>query len=75
MADLTIWQGNEQETNALVSAITSNCKAKTEGYACDASCTAHGLLRDQRAMDGLLFMRRMAKRLEAGEFATKTRSS
>lgn len=74
MADLTIWQGNEAETMALLSAIGGNCKAQTEGYKCDASCTAHGLMRDQGALDRLLFMRRIKTRLEAGEFAPLKKS-
>ena len=66
------WHGTQQESFALVNAIGRNCT-------CDfglmgvrlATCSSHRMLmEDQRALDCLLFVRRMAERLRREEFST-----
>ena len=65
------WHGTQQESFDLVNAIGHNCS-------CDfglmgarlTTCSSHRMLiEDQRALDGLLFVRRMAARLQREEFA------
>lgn len=72
MAVTIAWHGTPTESLDLVNAVTHNC-------ACDFSlvgvrlslCEAHRMLiEDQRALDGLLFARRMAGRLRAEELAS-----
>jgi len=64
------WNGTQQESFDLVSAVAHNC-------ACEfglmgvrvATCTAHQMLvEDQRALNGLIFARRIAKRLQSEEW-------
>jgi hypothetical protein len=66
------WHGTQQESFDLVNAIGRNCT-------CDfglmgarlTTCSSHRMLmEDQRALDGLLFVRRMAERLLDEEFST-----
>jgi len=65
------WHGTQQESFDLINAIGRNCS-------CDfglmgarlTTCGSHRmLLEDQRALDGLLFVRRLAERLQSEEFA------
>ena len=65
------WHGTQQESFDLVNAIGHNCS-------CDfglmgmrlTTCSSHlMLMQDQRALDGLLFVRRMAERLRREEFS------
>ena len=64
-----IWHGTQQDSNDLVNAIAHNC-------ACEfglmgvrmATCGPHAMLiEDQRALNGLLFARRIAERLRQEE--------
>ena len=66
------WHGTQQESFDLINAIGRNCT-------CDfglmgvrlTTCSSHRMLmEDQRALDGLLFVRRMAERLLDEEFST-----
>ena len=60
-----IWHGTTQESAALVRAVADNCNCKF-GRAGErnAVCAAHRMLvEDQRALDGLVFARRMKSRL------------
>jgi hypothetical protein len=66
------WHGTQQESFDLINAIGHNCS-------CDfglmgariTTCSSHRMLiEDQRALDGLLFVRRMAARLQGEEFAS-----
>jgi len=66
------WHGTQQESFDLIKAIGRNCT-------CDfglmgvrlTTCSSHRMLmEDQRALDGLLFVRRMAERLLDEEFST-----
>ena len=64
------WNGTQQESFDLVSAVAHNC-------ACEfglmgvrvTTCTAHQMLvEDQRALNGLIFARRIATRLRSEEW-------
>jgi hypothetical protein len=70
MATNICWYGTQDESLELIAAIGRNC-------ACEFGlmgvrlrvCPPHEMLtRDQRALNGLLFSRRMARRLLAEEF-------
>jgi hypothetical protein len=67
-----IWHGTQQESAALLRAIERLCTGEGgEGDRCSfgmlgqrlSTCAAHSMLRDQRALNGLIWMRRMAPRL------------
>ena len=65
----TNWNGTNDEALALLHALNAHCECRVETGRTVAPCAAHSMLaRDQRAVDGLLFMRRMAARLLAEEF-------
>ena len=73
----TIWHGTEDEAIALLRAMDRTCTVRWgEGERCAVgphgerlrACASHRLLLDQRALDGLLWMRRSAERLRAEEF-------
>ena len=62
-----VWHGTTEEYGALVAAAGRYCTGHRQGG--DAPpCAAHRLLRDQRALDRLLFGRRLAGRLAREEF-------
>jgi hypothetical protein len=63
------WNGTTEEALALLHALSKHCECKTDHGRIVAPCASHLMLaNDQRAVDGLLFMRRMAERLLASEF-------
>jgi hypothetical protein len=65
------WNGTQEESFALIAAISRNCTCEfgLMGVRLSA-CTSHRMLtEDQRALNGLLFARRMAKRLLVEEFS------
>ena len=66
------WHGTQQESFDLVNAIGRNCTCEFGLMGARlTTCSAHRmLLEDQRALDGLLFVRRMAERLRREEFST-----
>jgi hypothetical protein len=69
MAQTITWNGTADEALALLDALQRNCECRVEQGRTVAACGAHRMLaRDQRAVDGLIFMRRMAARLLAEEF-------
>jgi hypothetical protein len=69
MARQIIWNGTTDEALALLHALRTHCECRVEEGRLLAVCASHTMLaRDQRAVDGLLFMRRMAARLLAAEF-------
>lgn len=77
MAQRTIqritWNGTTDEALALLHALSAHCACRVESGRTVAPCASHQMLvRDQRAVDGLLFMRRMAPRLLAEEFNVPT---
>lgn len=69
MAQPIIWNGTSDEALALLQAIRAHCDCRVNQGRTVAPCGSHSMLaRDQRAVDGLLFMRRMVARLLAEEF-------
>jgi hypothetical protein len=69
MARRIIWNGTTEEALALLQALQAHCECRIDAGRTVAPCAVHlMLIRDQRAIDGLLFMRRMAARLVAREF-------
>jgi hypothetical protein len=69
MARQISWNGTPDEALALLHALRSHCECVVERERTVAACPGHRMLAtDQRAVDGLLFMRRMAARLLAAEF-------
>ena len=66
------WHGTAREWDALESAVNQNCSCAWNGMGRLMSvCVAHQLLTDQRALDRLVFARRIADRLLAGEFSSE----
>jgi hypothetical protein len=69
MARRIIWNGSPDEALALLQALTAHCTCHIADGRILAACPGHMMLaHDQRAIDGLLFMRRLAARLLAEEF-------
>lgn len=63
------WNGTTEEALALLQALQAHCECRTCAGRTVAPCAVHAMLaHDQRAIDGLLFMRRTAARLLAEEF-------
>jgi hypothetical protein len=61
--------GTTDEALALLAALSQHCDCRIEQGRILTVCASHTMLaNDQRAVDGLLFMRRMAERLLAEEF-------
>jgi hypothetical protein len=70
MARRIHWNGTTDEALALLQALREHCDCRVDHGRILAPCSGHTMLaRDQRAIDGLLFMRRMAARLLVEEFA------
>jgi hypothetical protein len=67
------WHGTQEESLALIGAIARNCTCEFGLMGVRLSlCPPHQMLsQDQRALNGLLFARRMARRLRAEEFSTR----
>jgi hypothetical protein len=68
--DMTvIWRGTSTESQSLLDAVNRNCGCEF-GWALRRTwCAAHRMLvEDQRALDGLLFARRIAGRLRREEW-------
>jgi hypothetical protein len=62
------WHGRAAEYRDLVSAVGRNCCCEY-GMGARTQCAAHHMIaEDQRALDGLLFARRMADRLRREEW-------
>jgi hypothetical protein len=69
MAHRSIWHGTADEAVALLHALREHCECTVVTGRVVAPCDGHLMLaHDQRAIDGLLFMRRIASRLLAEEF-------
>src|SRR4051812_14079705 len=75
MSTLATWHGTQAESFDLVKAVARNCACEFGVTGVRVStCPVHQMLiEDQRALNGLLFVRRMADRLRREEFST-TRS-
>ena len=67
-----VWHGTQQESFDLVNAIARNCTCEFGLMGVRlATCAPHRMLtEDQRALNGLLFARRMQERLRREEFST-----
>ena len=65
-----VWHGSQQESFDLVNAIARNCTCEFGLMGVRlATCAPHRMLtEDQRALNGLLFARRMTERLVREEF-------
>jgi hypothetical protein len=71
MAMQVVWHGTQQESFDLVNAIARNCTCEFGLMGVRlATCAPHRMLtEDQRALNGLLFARRMQERLHREEFS------
>jgi len=71
MPHLAIWYGTQRESFDLVNAITHHCGCEFGLTGARVStCPPHRMLiEDQRALNGLLFARRMVDRLRQEEWA------
>jgi len=72
MAASVLWHGTQTEALELLQALSRNCSCvvTAEGVRL-STCPPHEMLSsDQRAIDGLLFARRIAPRLRAEEFTS-----
>lgn len=65
--DIPGWHGNFQETTELERALSGNCACRAMMLVKHV-CSSHGMLKDQRVLNGLLFGKRMAVRLIREEF-------
>ena len=72
-----VWHGTQQESFDLVNAIARNCTCESGLMGVRlATCAPHRMLtEDQRALNGLLFARRMAERLRHEEFSRARNTS
>ena len=67
------WNGTTQESRELAAAIEHNCACQyaTDGHR-TSTCAPHRMLvADQRALDGLLFVRQIADRLRFEELRSR----
>ena len=72
MARSISWNGTTDEALALLHALRAHCECSIDEGRTVAACAGHTMLAtDQRAVDGLLFMRRMATQLLVEEFAVR----
>ncbi len=70
------WNGTTDEALVLLHALRAHCECRVDNGRTVTPCASHTMLvRDQRAVHGLLFMRRMAARLLAEEFVVQTRAT
>jgi hypothetical protein len=69
MASRVQWHGNRSEGLELIQALSRHCSCVFDAQGLRASvCAPHQMCSDQRAVDGLLFSRRIAARLHKEEF-------
>lgn len=68
-----VWNGTRSESDILMRAIAQNCNCEFDpSGARRSTCAPHTMLtHDQRALDGLLFMRHICGRLMSEEFAER----
>jgi hypothetical protein len=64
--DRAVWHGSDRAFIELTRSIAQHCTCPRPGSG-RPICGAHRLLLDQRALDGLLFVRRLLPRLRAEE--------
>lgn len=69
MATQVFWHGTDQEKYDLLTALAHSCECIVDGDGPQETCAAHKmLLTDQRALDGLVFIHRIVKRVTEEEF-------
>jgi hypothetical protein len=69
MATRTIWNGSVDEAQELCDILRRNCECDEQPSGTQTRCPPHAmLLSDQRALDGLLFVRRIGVQLLREEF-------
>ncbi|MBV9133278.1 MAG: hypothetical protein JO318_11295 [Chloroflexi bacterium] len=70
MRSQPVWHGTREEAVQLTKAIAANCCCEFDPStgARAITCSAHSMIEDQRLLDGLAFVRYMAKRLVEQEF-------
>ena len=69
--DPIAWHGTDAELARLKGAVAQycSCRARPAGFATVVEvCSAHGMLRDQRLLDHLVFAYRARARFERGEW-------
>ena len=71
MSTQVVWHGTQQESFDLVNAIARNCTCEFGLMGVRlTTCAPHRMLtEDQRALNGLLFVRRMVARLRREEWS------
>jgi len=63
-----MWNGTLSEQLDLIAAIQHNCGCSFDGTTASLSaCSSHAILREQRALDGMLWIRHVVARLRAEE--------
>jgi hypothetical protein len=63
-----VWNGTLSEQLDLMAAVQHNCGCSFDGTATSLSaCSSYILLREQRALDGMLWIRHLVARLRAEE--------
>jgi hypothetical protein len=75
MTSEIVWHGTQQASFDLMNALARNCTCEFGLMGVRlTTCGAHRMLtEDQRALDGLLFVRSIAERLLREEFSTDER--
>jgi hypothetical protein len=71
---IVVWHGNQQEAFDLIGAVTQHCTCGYHPRTGDLvfQCEPHRMVNeDQRALDRLLFARRIAVRLQREEFGDR----
>ncbi len=70
MASSVLWHGSQTEALDLLQALSHHCSCVVTGEGVrQSTCPPHDMLAvDQRAIDGLVFFRRIAARLQREEF-------
>ena len=61
------WNGSEAELCTLLKVISRNCTCRHAAQA-TAACSAHGMLLEQRVVNGLLFAHRLVDKFLLEEF-------
>lgn len=74
MSSQIVWYGTQEESFDLVNAVARNCSCEFGLMGVRLStCTSHQLLvEDQRALNGLLFARRIVDQLRAEEWSKES---
>ena len=64
MSEAVVWPGTRTEHTELLEAVAWHCSCVNDGAGRSARpCEPHQMVRDQRGVDRLVFVRRIANRL------------